>query len=72
MPFLKPQDVIYSNFASLFSVVKDNPSMFFSSNLISFEQKRVHKSEIFRLLNGWVKIHQISRVMFGTKSKFFF
>ena len=64
MPFLKPQAVIYSNFASLFSVVKDKPSMFFSSNVL--DKKRVHKSEISRLLSGWVKIHQISHVIFET------
>ena len=30
---------VYSNFASLFSVMKDNSSVFFSSNLIYFGQK---------------------------------
>ena len=30
---------VYSNFASLFSVMKDNSSVFFSSNLLYFGQK---------------------------------
>ena len=34
--------------------------------------KRAHRSEIFRLLSGWVKIHQIHYVMFETASQFFF
>ena len=37
MPFLKPLGRrVYSIFASLFSVMKDNSSIFFSSNLIYF------------------------------------
>ena len=34
--------------------------------------KRAHRSEIFRLLSGWVKIHQIPYVMFETTNHFFF
>ena len=34
-----------------------------------FGQKE--QSEIFRLLSGWVKIHQIPYVMFETASRFF-
>ena len=34
--------------------------------------KRAHQKEIFRLLSGWVKIHQIPYVMFVTTSQFFF
>ena len=32
----------------------------------------VYRSEIFKLLNGWVKTHQIPHAIFGTKSPFFF
>ena len=45
------------------------PLYFFSSNLIYFEQIG-HWSEIFRLLSGWVKIHQIPYVIFETTSFF--
>ena len=48
---------VYSNFASLFSVMKGNSSVFFSSNLILWT-KIAGQSEIFGLLSGWVKIHQ--------------
>ena len=34
--------------------------------------KRAHRSEIFRRLSGWVKIHRIPYVMFETTSQFFF
>ena len=34
--------------------------------------KRAHRSEIFRLLSGWVKMHQIPYVMFETTSQFLF
>ena len=39
MPFLKPQCKGFSNFASLFSAMRDNSTLFFSSNLIYFGQK---------------------------------
>ena len=34
--------------------------------------KVAHESEIFGILSGWVKIHQIPHVLCGTKSQFFF
>ena len=34
--------------------------------------KRAYRSEILRLLCGWVKMHQIPYVMFETTSQFFF
>ena len=34
--------------------------------------KRAHRSKIFRLLSGWVKIHEIPHVMRETTSQFFF
>ena len=55
------------NYAILhhFSVIKDNSSVFLSSNLIWFVWTKIaHQSEIFGLLSGWVKIHQIPRVNF--------
>ena len=44
---------------------------FFSQTFILWT-KRAHRSEIFRLLSGWVKMHQIPYVMFQTTSQFFF
>ena len=32
--------------------------------------KRAHLKEIFRLLSGWVKIHQVPHVMFEITSQF--
>ena len=55
---------VYSNFASVFSVMKDNSSVLFSSTS--------YLSEFFRLLSGLVKIHQISHVIFETTSQSFF
>ena len=62
----------YSNFAPLFSVMKDNSFVFFSLKPYLFWVKRAHRIEIFRLLSGWVKIHQIPCIIFETKSQFFF
>ena len=50
-----------------FSVMKDNSSVSFQLKHLYFVQKA-----IFRLLNDWVKIHQIPNAMFSTKSQFFF
>ena len=74
MPVWKPEGQglkvkVYSNFASLFSVM--SPLYFLSQTFILWI-KRAHRSEIFRLLSGWVKIHQIPYVMFETTSQFFF
>ena len=44
----------------------------FSSQTFILWTKRAHRSEIFRLLSGWVKIQQIPYVMFETTSQFFF
>ena len=52
---------VYSNFASVFSVMKDN-----------FWTKRAHWKEIFRLLCGWVKIQQIPHAILEITSQFFF
>ena len=50
---------------------KITPLYFFSSNLILWT-KTAHQSEIFRLLSGWVRTHQIPHVIFETTSQFFF
>ena len=57
---------VYSNFASLFSVMKYNSSVFFLSQTFILWTKRARRSEIFRLLSGWVKIQQILYAMFET------
>ena len=62
---------VYSNFASLFSVMKGNCSVFFLSEAFILWTKRARQSEIFKLLSGWVKIHQIPYVIFKTTSQFF-
>ena len=59
---------VYSNFASLFIVMKYNSSVFFfllKPYILS--TKRVHRSEIFRLLSGWAKIDQIPSAKFLMK-----
>ena len=61
----------YSNFASLFSVIKYKSSVFFILNRYTLDEK-TRRSEIFNLLSGWVKIHQIPYVIFETASQFFF
>ena len=43
---------------------KIKPLYFFNSNLTYFYTKRAYWSNIFRLLRGWVKIHQIPYVIF--------
>ena len=72
MSFFKQHASVSSNFASLFSVMKDNSFVFFAgqtlNNLHSGTQS-YHK--FVRLLSDRVKIHQIF-VIFETTSKFFF
>ena len=61
------------NYANLhFSVIKDNSSVFFYLKPHIVWTKISYGSEIFALLSGWVKIHQIPHVIFRTKSQFFF
>ena len=62
----------HSNFASLFSIMKDNSSVNFLDQTLYTLDKRAHQSHVFRILNGLEKIHQISHVIFETKSQFFF
>ena len=60
---------VYSNFASLFSVI--SPLYFLSQTFILWT-KTAHQNEIFRLLSGLVKIYQILYVMLVTTSQFLF
>ena len=62
MPFLKAYVIFYDM----------NPLYFFSSNITYFLQKQPIKVEIFRIFAARVKVHQISNVIFQTKSQFFF
>ena len=57
---------VYSNFASLFSVMKDNSFVFFEFKPHLLLTKIDYPSETFGLLSGWVKIHQINDVIFET------
>ena len=63
---------VYSNFASLFSAMKDNSSVFFQFKPHILWTKIACRSEIFELLCGWMKIHRILHVVFETTSQFFF
>ena len=54
----------FSNFASLFSFIKDNSSVLCS--------KGAKKWDFLRLLSAWIKIRQISRVNFEMTSQFLF
>ena len=49
-----------------FRVIKDNSSVFFWLKPHKVWTKIAHRSEIFWLLSGWMKIHQIPHVIFGT------
>ena len=52
--------------------MKNNSSVFFLAQTSYTLDKIVHQSEIFGLLSGWVKLHQIPHVIFETTSQFFF
>ena len=72
MPFLKPEGQAFSNFASLFTTMRDNSSVFFQLKPHIIWKKIAHRSGIFGLLSGWVKIHQIRHVIYETTSEFSF
>ena len=63
---------VYSTFALLFSIMEDNSSVFFQLKPHILWTKIAHWSNIFGLLSGWVRIHQIPHVIFETSSQFFF
>ena len=52
--------------------MKDNSSVFFYPKLPILRTKIARQSEIFGLLSGWMKIHQIPHVIIETTSQFFF
>ena len=52
------------------STRRDNSSVFFQLKPHILWTKTAHQSEIFGLLSGWVKIHQIPHVTFETTSRF--
>ena len=54
-----------------FSVMKDNFSVFLQLKPCTLWTKTGQRKEIFRLLSAWVKIHQISLVIYETTSQFF-
>ena len=60
------RNMVYSNFASLFIVMKDNSSVFFQLKPHILSTKIAYRSEIFGLSSGWVKIHKIPHVIFET------
>ena len=59
MSYLKPQVSFSLNFASLFSVMKDNSSVLFSWSSIWFGQKKPIKEQNFKLSTAHVNFHQI-------------
>ena len=72
MSFLETRISFSSNFASLFSVMKRNTSVFFHLNLICFGQKDPIRVEIFRLSTVRMKINAIPYVIFQATSQFSF
>ena len=62
---------IHSNFASLFIVIKDNSSVIFKVKPHILWTKIAHWDEIFGLLSGWMKSHQIPHVIFEFTCQFF-
>ena len=65
MSYLKLQNSFSLNFASLFSVIRDNSSVPFSWNFIWFGQKKSIKVQNFRLSIAHMKFHQI-RTLIGS------
>ena len=58
-PYLKPQVSFSLDFAPLLSVMRDNPSIFFSWKFVWFGQKKPIKVQNIRLSTTHVKFHQI-------------
>ena len=63
---------VYSNFALLFSVIKDKTSVFFLLKSHILQTETAHRSEIFGIQSSWVKIHKIPHVIFESTSQFFY
>ena len=62
----------FIQFSSVFSVMKGDSFVFLQLKPCILLRKRVNRKEIFRLLSGWVKIHQVPHVICETTSQFFF
>ena len=69
---VKIHQITYFIFETISYFSQHNSSVFFSSNIIYFLQKKPIKGKIFRLSAARVKVHLIPHVIFQTKSKFFF
>ena len=72
MPVFKWQVDSPPNLVSLFSFIKDNSSVIFSSNNIYFAQKGHIKWKFLRLSSARVKIHLIPQVNFSSNFASFF
>ena len=72
MPFMKAQVIFSSNFASIFSIIVHNPSVIFHLKNYTLWSKGAHESANFETLECWVKIRQISHIIFASTSQFFF
>ena len=69
--FLESRADFSSNFASLFSVMRDNSSVFFHPKLYMLSTKRTHQHTIFRLQHALMKVHTIPHGSFeATQSRF--
>ena len=62
----------HSKFASLFSVMKDNSSVFSLLKLYILWTKEILFKWNFRIFSGRMKFHQIPHVIFETTSQFYF
>ena len=71
MPVLKSQGQRLFKFCITFQCHETTPLYFLAGTFVLWT-KRARQSEIFRLLSGWVEIHQIPYVMFETTSQLFF
>ena len=72
MSFFKQKVNFSSKFGPLFSVIRNNYPVRFSSNFICCYQKEPIKVQIFRLSTVLMKINQIFYVTFKTTSQFSF
>ena len=71
MPLLKPQCQGLFKFSINVQWRERSPLCVFLAQIFILCTKRARQSETFRLLSGWVKIHQIPYVIFETTSQFF-
>ena len=72
MSCLKTQVSFPSNFVSIFSVMKHNFSVLFSSKITYFGQKQSIKVQMFEIFERSVEIRQIPYVSFELTSQFLF